>query len=66
MIFCSNNTEMLQQKKKATSKKFQVEKLEETQHILGIRIKWRRESRTPSITQKKYLDGALKKFNQEN
>jgi hypothetical protein len=66
MMFFSNNTQMLEKEKKAIAEKFQVEDLGELHYVLGMSIVRNRESRTMSISQKKYLEGVLKKFDMEN
>ena len=66
MMFFSNNTEMLEREKKAIAKRFQVEDLGELHYVLGMDIVRDREQRTISISQKKYLEGVLKKFDMEN
>ena len=65
MMFFSNNTEMLEKEKKAIAEKFQVEDLGELHYVLGMSIVRNRESRTMLISQKKYLEGVLKKFDME-
>ena len=66
MMFFSNNTEMLEREKKAIAKRFQVEDLGELHYVLGMDIVHDREQRTTSISQKKYQEGVLKKFDMEN
>ena len=57
---------MLEKEKKAIAEKFQVEDLGELHYVLVMGIVRNRESRTMSISQKKYLGGVLKKFDMEN
>ena len=66
MLFFSNNTDMLEKEKNAIAKEFQVEDLGELHYVVGMSIVRNREKRTMSITQKKYLEGVLKKFDMEN
>ena len=66
MLFFSNNTEMLEKEKREIAKEFQVEDLGELHYVVGMSIVRDREKRTMSITQKKYLEGVLKKFDMEN
>ena len=63
MLFFSNNTDMLEKEKNAIAKEFPVEDLGEVRHILGMLIKRDRNSRTLTISQSKYLEGVLKRFN---
>ena len=63
MLFFSNNTDMLEKENNAIAKEFQVEDLGEVSHILGMLIKRDRNSRTLTISQSKYLEGVLKRFN---
>ena len=62
MIF-ANDVVMLEDEKRAIGTKFKVEDLGEVSHILGMLIKRDRNSRTPTISQSKYLEGVLKRFN---
>ena len=54
---------MLEKEKNAIAKEFPVEDLGEVRHILGMLIKRDRNSRTLTISQSKYLEGVLKRFN---
>ena len=66
MLFFSNNTDMLEKQKRAIAKEFHIEDLSELHYVVGISIVRDREKHTMSITQKKYLEGVLKKFDMEN
>ena len=66
MLFFSKNIEMLEKKKREILKEFQVKDLGELHYVVGMSIVRDREKRTMSITQKKYLEGVLKKFDMEN
>ena len=55
---------MLEEEKLALAKRFKVEV--DLRYILGMYIKRDRRSRTLSMTQKKYLEGVLKRFDMEN
>ena len=57
---------MLREEKIALSKRFKVEDLGKVYHILGMSVKKDRKSGTLTISQPKYLEGVLKKFNMEN
>ena len=65
-ILFSNNTQMLKEEKLALAKQFKVEDLGELHYILGMAIKRNRRLRTRSISQAKYLEGVLKRFEMEN
>ena len=66
MIFFSNNTNMLEKEKSDLAKKFWVEDLGELHYVLGMFIKRNRRLCTLLISQTKYLEGLLKRFNMEN
>jgi hypothetical protein len=57
---------MLKEEKLALAKRFKVEDLGELHYILGMAIKRNRRLRTLSISQAKYLEGVLKRFEMEN
>ena len=61
-----SNTDMLEKEKKAIAREFRIEDLGELHYVVGMSIVHNREKRTMSITQKKYLEGVLKKFDMEN
>ena len=66
IILCLNNTNMLKKEKLALAKRIKVEDLGELHYVLGMSVKRNRRSRTLSISQTKYLEGVLKRFNMEN
>ena len=59
----SNNTDMLTDEKVSLSSRFKMEDLGEMHYILGMCVKCDRKSRTLSLSQPKYLEGILKRFN---
>ena len=66
ILIFSNDVVMLEDEKRAIGTKFKVEDLGEVGHILGMLlmlIKRNRNSRTLTISQSKYLEGVLKRFN---
>ena len=63
ILLFSNNSEMLKREKLALAKRFDVEDLGELHYVLGMCVKRNRGLRTLSISQTKYLEGILKKFN---
>ena len=63
ILIFSNDVLMLEEEKRAIGTKFKVEDLGEVSHILGMLIKRDRNSRTLTISQSKYLEGVLKRFN---
>ena len=63
ILIFSNDVAMLEDEKRAIGTKFKVEDLGEVSHILGMLIKRDRNSRTLTISQSKYLEGVLKRFN---
>ena len=65
ILWFSNDVIMLEEEKVAIGNKFKVEDLGEVSHILGMLIKRDRDSRTLTISQSKYLEGVLKRFNME-
>ena len=64
IVWFSRNTKMLEEEKLALAKRFKVEV--DLHYILGMYVKRDRRSRTLSMTQKKYLEGVLKRFDMEN
>ena len=66
ILWFSNNTEMLKTEKLALAKRFKVEDFGELHYVLGMLVKRNRELRTLSITQTKYLEGVLKRFDMHN
>ena len=66
ILFFSNNTEMLKREKCAIAQRFEVQDLGELSYVLGMCIKRNRRLRTMSITQTKYFEGVLKRFQMEN
>ncbi|CAB4028310.1 Retrovirus-related Pol poly from transposon TNT 1-94 [Paramuricea clavata] len=65
ILWFSNDVIMLEEEKVAIGTKFKVEDLGEVSHMLGMLIKRDRDSRTLTISQSKYLEGVLKRFNME-
>ena len=63
ILIFANDVVMLGDEKKAIGMKFKVEDLAEVSHILGMLIKRDQNSRTLTISQSKYLEGVLKRFN---
>ena len=63
MLFFSSNNDVLEKENNAIEKEYQVEDLGEVSHILGMLIKRDRNSRTLTISQSKYLERVLKRFN---
>ena len=63
ILIFANDVLMLEDEKKAIGMKFKVEDLVEVSHILGMLIKRDRNSTTLTISQSKYLEGVLKRFN---
>ena len=63
ILIFANDVVMLGDEKKAIGMKFKVENLAEVSHILGMLIKRDRNSTTLTISQSKYLEGVLKRFN---
>ena len=66
IILCSNNTDMFKKEKLALAKRFKVEDLGELHYVLGMSMKRNRTLRTLSISQTKYHEGVLKRFNMKN
>ena len=65
ILLFSNNSEMLKREKLALAKRFDVEDLGELHYVLGMCVKRNRGLRTLSISQTKYLERILKKFNMD-
>ena len=57
---------MLNKEKKSLARRFKIEDLGEVNHVLGMLVKRDRKSRTLTISQPKYLEGVLKRFNMEH
>ena len=66
ILMFSNNIDMLKKEKMSLARRFKVEDQGEVHYILGMSVKRDRKSRTLSISQPKYLEGILKRFNMEN
>ena len=66
ILLFSNSTKMLKVEKKAIASKFKVEDLNEVKHVLGMLIKRDRKRGKLTISQSKYLEGILKRFNMEH
>ena len=54
---------MLNEEKKSIGTRFNVKDLGEVSQVLGMLVQRDRESRTLTISQPKYLEGVLKRFN---
>ncbi len=65
ILLFSNSTVMLSKEKKSIGTRFNVEDFGEVNHVLGMLVQRERESRTLTISQPKYLEGILKRFNME-
>ena len=63
ILIFANDVVRLKDEKRAINTKFKVKDLGEVSHILGMLIKHDRNSRTLTISQSKYLEGVLKRFN---
>ena len=59
----SNNVHMLTDEKASIGSRFKVEDLGKIHYILGMCVKRDRKSRTLSLSQPKYSEGILKRFN---
>ena len=66
ILLSSNNTEMLKKEKLALAKRFKVKDFGELHYVLGMLVKRNRESQTLLISQTKYLEGVLKRFDMHN
>ena len=65
ILMFSNNIDMLTDEKVSLGSGFKVEDLGEMHYILGMYVKCNRKSRTLSLSQPKYLEGILKRFNMD-
>ena len=65
ILLFSSNSEMLKREKLALARRFDVEDLGELHYVLGMWLKRNCGLRTLSISQTKYLEGILKKFNMD-
>ena len=66
ILLFSNDVGMLNKEKKSLGKRFKIEDLGDVNHVLGMLVKRDRKSRILTISQPKYLEGVLKRFNMEN
>ena len=57
---------MLNEEKKSLGKRFDVEDLCEVNYVLGMLVKRDRKLRMLNISQPKYLEGILTRFNMEH
>jgi hypothetical protein len=57
---------MLNEEKLSLGTRFKIEDLGEVNYVLGMLVKRDRKSRTLTISQPKYLEGILKRFNMEH
>ena len=65
ILMFSNNIDMLTDEKVSLGSRFKVEDLGEMHYIHGMCVQRDRKSRTLSLSQPKYLEGILKRFNME-
>ena len=65
ILMFSNNIDMLTEEKVSLGSRFKVEDLGEMHYILGMCVKRDRKSRTLSLSQPKYSEGILKRFNMD-
>ena len=65
ILMFSDNSDMLTDEKVSLSSRFKVEDLDEMHYILGMCVKRDRKSRTLPLSQPKYLEGILKRFNMD-
>ena len=65
ILMFSNNTDMLTDEKVSLGSTFKVEDLGEMHYILGMCVKRDRKSKTLSLSQPKYLEGILTRFNMD-
>ena len=61
----SSNIDMLTDEKVLLGSRFKVKHLGEMHYILGMCVKRDRKSRTLSLSQPKYFEGILKRFNMD-
>lgn len=66
ILLFSNNVDMLNEEKLSLGTRFKIEDLGEVNYVLGMLVKRDRKSRTLTISQPKYLEGILKRFNMEH
>ena len=66
ILLFSNDVGMLNEEKKSLGRRFKIEDLGEVNQVLGMLVKRDRKSRILTISQPKYLEGVLKRFNMEN
>ena len=66
ILLFSNNIDMLNKEKLLIGKRFKVQDLGEVNYVLGMVVKRDRKSRKLTISQPKYLEGILKRFQMEN
>ena len=66
ILLFSKDIAMLNKEKKSLGRRFKIEDFGEVNHVLGMLVKRDRKSRTLTISQPKYLEGVLKRFNMEH
>ena len=66
ILLFSNEVAMLNEEKISLGRRFDVEDLGEVNYVLGMLVKRDRKLRTLTISQPKYLEGILKRFNMEH
>ena len=66
ILLFSNDIVMLNKEKKSLGRRFKIEDFGEVNHVLGMLVKRDRKSRILTISQPKYLEGVLKRFNMEH
>ena len=66
ILLMSNSNDMMAREKESLSKRFNISDQGEVHFILGMLIQRNRKERTLTISQPKYFEGVLKRFNMEN
>ena len=66
ILIFSDNIDMQTQEKASIGSRFKVEDLGKMHYILGMCVKQDHKSKTLSLSQPKYLEGILKRFNMDN
>ena len=66
ILLFSKDIVMPNKEKKSLGRRFKIEDFGEFNHVLGMLVKLDRKLRTLTISQPKYLEGVLKRFNMEH
>ena len=66
ILLFSNDIVVLNKEKKSLGRRFKIEDFGEVNHVLGMLVKRDRKTRTLTISQPKYLERVLKRFNMEH